>query len=297
VIQKGQTLVNPVTGERMTFVETAADTGGERVVIELRADPGGSVAAAHVHPSQWETFKVVSGTLGAKVAGRGGRAPARSGARRRARRGAHLVERRRRRARLPVRDPTRTPVRAADRDDVLARGRREDEQERDAEPLPPRGDRELPLRHGPAAGRSGLDAEGRAGDGRAGRQSDRLRPDVRAQARHLRRIPARAKRYGPGETIVRTGDPGNAFYVVLDGKVRVDPPKGASVTLEAGDSFGEMALLDGAPRSADISAVGEVTLMVIGRAGFTKLLRSEPQIAGTLLRTLAGRLRAAQEQY
>src|SRR5262245_49707822 len=54
----------------MTFVETAADTGGERVVIELRADPGGSVAAAHVHPSQWETFSVVSGKMGAKVAGR-----------------------------------------------------------------------------------------------------------------------------------------------------------------------------------------------------------------------------------
>jgi quercetin dioxygenase-like cupin family protein len=69
VIEKGQTLVNPVTGERMTFVETAAENG-ERVVIELQADPGGSVAAAHVHPSQWETFKVVSGTLGAKVAGR-----------------------------------------------------------------------------------------------------------------------------------------------------------------------------------------------------------------------------------
>ena len=70
MIEKGQTLVNSVTGERMTFVETAAENGGERVVIELHADPGGSVAAAHVHPSQWETFKVVSGTLGAKVAGR-----------------------------------------------------------------------------------------------------------------------------------------------------------------------------------------------------------------------------------
>jgi quercetin dioxygenase-like cupin family protein len=70
VIEKGQTLVNPVTGERMTFLETAAETGGDRVVIELHADPGGSVAAAHVHPSQWETFVVVSGTLGAKVAGR-----------------------------------------------------------------------------------------------------------------------------------------------------------------------------------------------------------------------------------
>jgi CRP-like cAMP-binding protein len=116
-------------------------------------------------------------------------------------------------------------------------------------------------------------------------------------SRHLRRIPARAKRYGAGETIVRAGDPGNAFYVVLDGTVRVDAWKGASVTLRAGDSFGEMSLLDGAPRSADITADGEVTLMVIGRAAFTKLLRSEPQMAAALLRTLAGRLRAAQEQY
>jgi CRP-like cAMP-binding protein len=116
-------------------------------------------------------------------------------------------------------------------------------------------------------------------------------------SRHLRRIPARAKRYGPGEAIVREGDPGNAFYVVLDGKVRVDPPKGSSVTLKAGDSFGEMALLDGAPRSADITAEGEVTVMVIGRAAFQKLLRSEPQMVAVLLRTLASRLRAAQEQY
>ena len=72
MIEKGQTLVNPVTGERMTFLETATETDGERVVIELRADPGGAVAAAHVHPSQWETFSVVSGTLGAKVAGEQG---------------------------------------------------------------------------------------------------------------------------------------------------------------------------------------------------------------------------------
>jgi CRP-like cAMP-binding protein len=116
-------------------------------------------------------------------------------------------------------------------------------------------------------------------------------------SRHLRRIPARAKRYGPGETIVRAGDPGNAFYVVLDGEVRVDPANGTSVVLTAGESFGEMALLDGAPRSADIVAAGEVTLMVIGRAAFAKLLRSEPQMAAVLLRTLASRLRAAQEQF
>ncbi len=70
MIEQGQTLYNPVTGERMTFIETAASTDGDCVVIELSADPGGSVAAAHVHANQWETFRVVSGTLGAKVAGR-----------------------------------------------------------------------------------------------------------------------------------------------------------------------------------------------------------------------------------
>jgi quercetin dioxygenase-like cupin family protein len=70
MIEKGQTLTNPVTGERMTFVETSADTDGDCVVIELRAEPGAQVAAAHVHPSQFETFRVMSGRLGAKVAGR-----------------------------------------------------------------------------------------------------------------------------------------------------------------------------------------------------------------------------------
>jgi CRP-like cAMP-binding protein len=58
-----------------------------------------------------------------------------------------------------------------------------------------------------------------------------------------------------------------------------------------------MALLDGAPRSADIKAVGEVTVMVVARAAFTKLLRSEPQMSYALLQTLAVRLRAAQDQF
>ena len=116
-------------------------------------------------------------------------------------------------------------------------------------------------------------------------------------SRHLRRIPARTRRFQAGEAIVRVGDPGNGFYVILDGEVRVDPPKGRRVILKAGDYFGEMALLDGAPRSADITALGEVTLMVIARAAFSKLLRSEPPIAQVLLRTLAGRLRAAQKQF
>ncbi len=114
--------------------------------------------------------------------------------------------------------------------------------------------------------------------------------------RHLRRIPAREKRFGPGDAIVRAGDPGTAFYVILDGEVRVRPPGRRPVTLKAGDYFGEMSLLDGAPRSADTHAVGEVTTLVVGRAAFTKLLRREPQIVGELLRTLAARLRDAQRR-
>lgn len=69
MISTGQTLINPVTGERMTFIRTSADTGGEYVLIELVAEPDTFVAAAHVHPAQVET-EVVSGTLGARVAGR-----------------------------------------------------------------------------------------------------------------------------------------------------------------------------------------------------------------------------------
>ena len=67
MIEAGDTLTNPVTKERMTFLKTAAETKGEYVLIELRAAPGAVVAAAHVHPHQTETFEVLSGTLGAKI--------------------------------------------------------------------------------------------------------------------------------------------------------------------------------------------------------------------------------------
>jgi len=69
VINTGDTLYNPVTGEAMTFLTTSRETGGEYVEIELRADPDAFVAAAHVHPAQTETFEVVEGTLAVKVAG------------------------------------------------------------------------------------------------------------------------------------------------------------------------------------------------------------------------------------
>lgn len=62
-IRAGETIENPVTGERVTFLRTAGDTGGELVEIEVAIDPDGAVAAAHVHPYQSERFEVLEGTL------------------------------------------------------------------------------------------------------------------------------------------------------------------------------------------------------------------------------------------
>ena len=55
----GDTLENPVTGETVTFRRTSAQTDGELVEIEVTVQPGGGVAAAHVHPFQSERFEVL----------------------------------------------------------------------------------------------------------------------------------------------------------------------------------------------------------------------------------------------
>ena len=60
----GDQIENPVTGERLIFHVTAAETNGERVVFETVVQPGGFVAAAHIHPFQTERFEVLAGTLG-----------------------------------------------------------------------------------------------------------------------------------------------------------------------------------------------------------------------------------------
>src|SRR5437667_6425739 len=67
MIRTGDTIHNPVTGERITFLATSADTDGDAVVIETVVQPNGFVAAAHIHPTQSERFAVKSGTLGVKA--------------------------------------------------------------------------------------------------------------------------------------------------------------------------------------------------------------------------------------
>jgi quercetin dioxygenase-like cupin family protein len=70
MIRTGQTLENPVTGERLIFHMTSRDTDGEYVQVETILQPGAAVAAAHVHPYQTERFQVLSGTVGMKVGGK-----------------------------------------------------------------------------------------------------------------------------------------------------------------------------------------------------------------------------------
>lgn len=63
MFRRGDTIENPVTGERVLFRRTAAETDGELVEIETTVQPGGFVAARHVHPRQEERFHVLRGTV------------------------------------------------------------------------------------------------------------------------------------------------------------------------------------------------------------------------------------------
>jgi quercetin dioxygenase-like cupin family protein len=67
MINPGQTLENPVTGERFTFTHTAATTDGELLAFDFALRPGGAVPIPHVHPIQTERFEVSEGQMRFKV--------------------------------------------------------------------------------------------------------------------------------------------------------------------------------------------------------------------------------------
>jgi quercetin dioxygenase-like cupin family protein len=67
MISPGQTLENPVTGERFTFTHTAASTDGELLAFDFALRPGGAVPMPHVHPVQTERFEVTEGLMRFRV--------------------------------------------------------------------------------------------------------------------------------------------------------------------------------------------------------------------------------------
>jgi mannose-6-phosphate isomerase-like protein (cupin superfamily) len=69
MFRAGDTIENPVTGERLVFQATAVETDGEVTAFECIVQPNGAVAAAHYHPFQSERFEILEGTIGMKVGG------------------------------------------------------------------------------------------------------------------------------------------------------------------------------------------------------------------------------------
>ena len=69
MIRAGDSIENPVTGERLVFKKTSAETNGEYVLFECFVKPSGFVAAAHVHPFQEERFQVIDGTVMFRIDG------------------------------------------------------------------------------------------------------------------------------------------------------------------------------------------------------------------------------------
>lgn len=102
--------------------------------------------------------------------------------------------------------------------------------------------------------------------------------------------------YGPGQIIVTQGTPGQAFYLIIAGRVAIERdglPLGA---FGPGDFFGEMSLLDSAPRSATIRAIDETHCLMLSSWDFKSLIERMPAIAIRLLEVLSRRLRVADER-
>ena len=108
------------------------------------------------------------------------------------------------------------------------------------------------------------------------------------------------RRFAPGVRLICQGEPSTGMYVILRGRVRVDRwlPDERSVRLAelgAGDVVGEMGLLDGAPRSATVTAIEETEALELHATLLAVVLIDYPEVASALLRTLSRRLRSADE--
>ena len=111
----------------------------------------------------------------------------------------------------------------------------------------------------------------------------------------------RRRRLPAGTTVVYRGDPAGALYVIMTGRVKVHTATrgGDEVILEilkAGDFFGEMSLLDGQPRAADVSTVETTDLALLDGDAWRQAILEQPGIAVALLRILSERLREQNEK-
>ena len=114
------------------------------------------------------------------------------------------------------------------------------------------------------------------------------------QLRAIARI-AEVQEVPAGEVLARTGDPGDRFFVIVDGSARVEVSPQNQGRIGPGAFFGEISLLDGEPRSATVVADTAMRLLVIPRRDFVTLLREVPSLTERMLITLCQRLRSAEK--
>lgn len=102
------------------------------------------------------------------------------------------------------------------------------------------------------------------------------------------------------ESIITEGEEGDALYIILNGQVKVHKGETEIVRLKNGDHFGEMALVDRAPRSASVTAVESTRLLSVSRADFFQIIRESQPLAVKLLwsflQVLSARLRSTNEE-
>lgn len=116
--------------------------------------------------------------------------------------------------------------------------------------------------------------------------------------RHLRHVARRfaVRQYGKGRVVVRQDAKGGSFFLLLAGRVSAVARDGSSSTLDPGAAFGELALIDGAPRSATVKSVNQVTVAELPRAAFRRLLQNEPRTAVPMIGSLVALIRELQGQ-
>jgi CRP/FNR family transcriptional regulator, cyclic AMP receptor protein len=110
----------------------------------------------------------------------------------------------------------------------------------------------------------------------------------------------RKRTFRAGEAIFHRDDPGQVLYVIREGRVRIrlTSIEGQEVALAVfgpGDSFGEMAILDSQPRSADAIAIDKVEVFTLQRPDFVEVVRKHPDIAVAVMKTLTQRIRTANQ--
>src|SRR5262249_42670010 len=115
--------------------------------------------------------------------------------------------------------------------------------------------------------------------------------------RRLRKLArnARLAEFAPGETIILAGDGDDVLFVILGGEAAaISRP--AARALQTGDYFGEVALIDGRPRSATVVATGAVHVMELPARSVLKLAHEHPAITLKMLKNLATQLRHLETQ-